>query len=158
VSSEAALAIPLPADEGARDKAQLLAAALDGEGGLLARALGDGSLAQRWSARVVGWPRAPALVVRVVAAHASLDAAVAQTRGLFERLQKGALSDADRTRASKAHEPSLDPRARVIALWRGEKKSEPPSLEALRAFAAQHLREDQLVIVAARPPRASKSS
>jgi hypothetical protein len=159
--AEAWLALPLPpGDEAARNAAAWIASALDGEGGLLARALGG--LARAWSARVLGPTRSPALVLRVTTAHAALDAAVAQVRALLERLQKGALTDADRARAQSQRErealaASLDPRARVAALWRGDtgaaQAGSGPTLDALRTFSANALRDDALVIVATRPAR-----
>lgn len=165
--SEAWLAFPLPAPDGTSaphtaeapaESAAWVAAALDGDDGLLAHALGDGGLADSWSARVIGTSRSAALVVRVVAMEGSLDAAVAQTRALFERLRRGALSDADRTHAASVREDEnlaggLDPRARLIALFRGTASASPaPSLATLRAFCASALNEDALVIAAARPP------
>jgi hypothetical protein len=166
--SEALLALPIAvADDGARTAATWLAAALDGTGGLLAQALGGGStpesaLARGWSAAVVGAPRCPALTIRLTAVDASLDAAVAETRNLLDRLRQGALREADRSRAasSLAHDAlalALDPRTRTIDLWRGEIATPPPSLDALRAFAAASLHDDALVIVAARPSRLDPS-
>ncbi len=171
-ASEALLALPLaaplalplaPADPGAQ-AATWLASALDGADGLLARALGAETaspLAEAWSAGVVGAPRAPALVVRIAAADDSLDAAVAQVRALLGRLGQGALRDEDLTRATArigraTLAASLDPRARAIALWRGETAAPPPSLTLLRTFAATVLHDESLVIVAARPPRIAK--
>ncbi|HEY8042072.1 MAG TPA: hypothetical protein VIF15_19850 [Polyangiaceae bacterium] len=164
--SEVLLAVPLPPDDdAARSAATWLAAVLDGGDGLLARALGpthpdaaDAALARAWSAAVVGAPRSPALVLRIVADDASLDGAVAQTRALLDRLRQGALREDDRARAASSLARaslavSLDPRARTIELWRGDPASPAPSLDALRAFAASMLRDDALVIVAARPPR-----
>lgn len=157
--SEALLAAPIPTGEDARTQATWLAAALDGPDGLLSRALDAGPAAMRtWSASVVGEPRSPALVVRMAGPDASLDGAVAQVRALLERLRQGGLADADRTRAASsvaraALAWSLDPRARTIRLWRGASPSPDPSLDALRAFAAATLRDEALVVVAARPPR-----
>jgi hypothetical protein len=166
--SEALLALPIPsADDGARTAATWLAAALDGAGGLLAQALDGGAapesaLAQSWSAAVVGAPRSPALTVRLTATDASLDAAVAETRNLLDRLRQGALREADRSRAASslardALALSLDPRARTVDLWRGETTMPAPSLDALRAFASASLHDDALVIVAARPARLDPS-
>ena len=165
-ASEALLAFALPAgDDAARTAAAWIAAALDGPDGLLAHALGgaqgdppEGALARAWSAGVLGAPRSPALGVRVVAPDGSLDRAVAQTRALLDRVRQGALRDDDRARAASAMAraalaAALDPRARTVDLWRGEAPSPAPSLEALRAFAATTLRDDTLVIAAARPPR-----
>jgi hypothetical protein len=162
--SEVVLALPLSAsDAAARTDATWIAAALDGPDGLLARALGgppgdEGhALASTWTAAVLGAPRSLALVLRLVADDASLDAAVAQTRALLDRIRQGALHDDDVTRATRVVAraqlaAALDPRQRAIALWRDEAPATPPTLDALRAFAATTLRDDALTIVAARPP------
>jgi hypothetical protein len=168
--SEALLGIPLPpGDAAARSAGTWVAAALDGSDGLLAHALGadrtgtpDAPLAHAWSAAVLGPPQSPSLVVRLAGPDASLDDAVAQVRALLDRLRHGALRDDDRSRATAAvararRASSLDPRARIVALWRGEPSSPSapvaPSLEDLRSFSAASLRDEALVIVAARPPR-----
>jgi hypothetical protein len=166
--SQALLALPLPVgDEWARTAALWTAAALDGQSGLLARAVGSPApgegtapaLARAWSASVIGVPRAPALVLRLVAPDTTLDGAVAQTRALLNRLQQGALREEDRGRAAlaitrEAMAASLDPRSRVIELWRGQPASAAaPSLDALHTFASVVLRDDALIIVALRPPR-----
>jgi hypothetical protein len=145
-----------------------MAAALDGGDGLLSRALGTradvdpagagGPLAASWSASVIGSPRAPALAVRVTAGESSLDAAVAQVRALLDRLRQGGLRDEDWARAGAAlarHRltSSLDPRARALALWRGDPPLPSVTAEELRAFAAANLRDDSLIIVAARAQR-----
>ncbi len=162
-SSEAWLALPLPPrDDYARSLGEWLAAILDGDDGLLAQALGATGLARSWSARVVGPARGGALVVRVVSNQGALDGAVAQARALFDRVRQGALSEDDRMRAIAARKreelrTSLDPRGRLIALWRGAPKPVPPALEALRTFAGATLHDEALIIVAARPPRPVKS-
>ena len=164
-SSEAWLAFPLAkeTDASSRVSAAWIAAALDGEDGLLAHALGAASLAREWSVRVLGRSGNAALVIRIVAMEGTLDAAVAQARALLERLRQGALSPADYARAAAVRDDEdlrneLDPRARLIALWRGSPpKGEAPSIEMVRAFAAKTLHDDALVIAAARPPRSHAS-
>ncbi|MEO6417791.1 MAG: hypothetical protein ABIP39_00190, partial [Polyangiaceae bacterium] len=162
-ANEAWLALPLPAkDDYARSLGEWIAATLDGEGGLLAQALGATGLARSWSARVVGPSRGGALVVRVVSSQGALDGAVAQTRALLDRIRQGALSEDDRTRAIAGRKreelrTALAPRGRLIALWRDAPKSAPPALEALRTFAAATLRDEALIIVAARPARPVKT-
>jgi len=162
---EAYLAFPFTAgDEAAHAAAKLVGAALsEGDGAMLERALVDPTgLAREASARVLGWPRAPALVIRVVAAQASLDAAVMQARALIDRVQKSGLLPPDFERATAARARaalaySLDPRARVVATWRGEPISAAPTsrvtAEDVRAFAQRHLTEDAMVVVASRPGR-----
>lgn len=161
---EAYLAFPFPeGDDVARSTATVLATALDGPAGLLEKAL-SGGLARSSSARVLGWPRSPALVIRIVSPQANLDAAVMQTRALLDRLRQGATSPADLERASKSVaerevESAFDPRTRVVATWRSERIASPgstrpaPTLDAVRAFAAKYLAEDAMVVVAARPGR-----
>jgi hypothetical protein len=160
--SQALLALPLATDVPTRTAATWLAAALDGKDGLLSRALGYGDrgppLAAEWNAAVVGAPRVPALVVRLVATDGSLDAAVAQTRALLDHLRQGALKPEDRARAasllaSRTLSAQLDPRARLVQVWRGDPPATAPSLDELQAFAAATLHDEALVIVAARPPR-----
>jgi hypothetical protein len=163
--SEILIGAPLaPGDAAARVAAMWVAAALDGSDGLLARALGGGPsgapLARTWSTVVLGSPQASALVVRVVGADLSIDAAVAQVRALLDRLRHGALREEDRTRAAAALSraklaSSLDPRARVVDLWRGDGPAPTPSIDDLRAFATATLQDEAFVIVAARPPRAT---
>ncbi len=168
--SEVLIGVPLPpADAPARAMATWLAAAIDGADGLLAHALGADSartagaqgsaLAQQWSAVVLGAPQSSSIVVRLVGPDASIDGAVAQVRALLDRLRRGALRDEDRTRAAGAIArarlaASLDPRERVVDLWRGEAPGPTPSLDELRTFAAGVLRDEGFVIVASRPPRA----
>jgi hypothetical protein len=163
--SEALIAAILPPDDPAARRAAIgVAAALDGPDGLLARALAAGgdagapALAHEWSARVVGGARAPALVVRLVATDGSLDRAVAQTRALLDRIRQGALHDEDRAHADVAVARSraalaLDPRARLVDLWRGDVPYALPLLDELRTFAAATLHDDAFVIIAARPAR-----
>lgn len=161
--TEALFAFPFPAgDEGARKGAELVAAALDGEGGLLSSALSG--LATSTSARVLGGPRTPVLVVRVAATDGSLDAAVLQARALLDRLRQGTREGAfDTARArsvASVVEAALDPRARVVALFRGETVVDAKSAASAvgtpddaRAFARRFLDEASMVVVAARPPR-----
>ncbi|GAC1560746.1 MAG: hypothetical protein NVS3B10_18910 [Polyangiales bacterium] len=181
---EATLAFPFATgDDKARAAATAIAAALDGDGGLLDRAFrgptatadagaeagaepGTAVEARGWSARVVGWPRAPALVLRIVSSQAALDGAVMQARALVDRVKRSGLAPAEHARAvaAVARETialSLDPRARIVATWRGEatpSAAQPlprgrAELEDVRAFAAKYLAEDSMVVVAARPPR-----
>ncbi len=169
---EAYLAFPLArADEAERTAATLVAAALDGGGGLLEKALGGPGLARSWSAQVVGYPRAPALVVRLVSTQASLDNAVMQARALVDRLKQSGLGAADHERATAsvaraAVVSALDPRLRLVATWRGmavPTAAQPlprgrASLDDVRAFAAKRLGEESLVVVASRPGPVKQSS
>ncbi len=143
--------------QGDEPAATALADALDGSGGLLERALGDG-LARAYGARVLGPRGARALVVHVDAPEGALDAAVAQVRALFDRIRQGAFGEADLARARKHAEDARaarmrDPRQRLVALFRGDPADAAPTLDRVRAAAATMLADDALVIVAARPRR-----
>lgn len=155
---EAYLAFPVPTD--ARDGATWLAEALGGDGGLLATSLVGAGLAKNATARVVGGPFAAALVIHVASTEAALDGAVAQARTLFDRLRRGALSDADwskvaAARATRVSQASLDPRERLAALFAdGASRTAPaPSASSLTPIAERILRDDAMVVVALRPPR-----
>jgi hypothetical protein len=156
-SAEAWLAFALPPED-ARASATTVAAALAAPHGLLERALGSG-LARSWGAKVMGPPRDSLLAVRIESAQGSLDAAVAETRVLFDRLRQEGLSDADRALGLAAVardriESSVDPKTRLAALWRGDAETLPESRsEAIRAFTARTFQGDALIIVASRPPR-----
>jgi hypothetical protein len=165
---EAYLAYPLPAgDAAARTAALIVAGALDEKGGLLERALGRTADAE---ARVVGWPRAPALVVRIQASQSALDGAVMQTRALFDRVHKAGLGQPLVDRGARASArarvaTSLDPRARLVATFRGEpvataatENAGAPSAAEVRTFAGRHLGEDSMIVVAARPNRPAAES
>lgn len=165
--AQALLLVPLPPqDREAWLDATGLAGTLDGPTGLLARALtgnADHALATSWDVSVLGSPATPALALRIGAEDASLDAAVAQTRALLDRLRQGALRDEDRARAAASQgrdalRDGMDPRARILALWRAEAPAVTPTLDALRTFAASTLRDDALVIAAARAPRATRAA
>lgn len=108
---------------------------------------------------MTGPDRAPALVVRISSPQGSLDASVAETRALFDRLRLGALTETDRARAlaSLANERKaarLDPRARLVALFRGDDDVIAcPTLDSIRTLSALALKDDALVLVATRAPR-----
>lgn len=163
-SPEAWIAYPFsPGHDGARAAARVVAALLDGDGGLLAKATSGASPAAREvSAKLLGWPRAPALVIRIAATEASLDDAVMQTRALVDRLRADGPAAADleralQVRARTALATALDPRARVVATWRGEPVDTGDlvrtSAEDIRKFSREHLGEEKMIIVASRPSR-----
>jgi hypothetical protein len=85
-------------------------------------------------------------------------------------VKKSGLAPADHERATliasrEALAAALDPRARIVATWRGEPipTSALPlprgaaALDDVRAFSAKYLAEDAMVVVAARPPRPKPS-
>jgi hypothetical protein len=135
------IAIALPGLSGpVRRQAEATLFLLNRRGGLLDQALS--SLAARAEARLVGGPSLSGLLVRVSADRGAESAAVAQVRALLERLSRGAASQEDAILAerelSRAElETSLDPRRRIIDLFRGTAPQPPLDLGALRAFQAR---------------------
>ncbi len=138
---------------------ELTLAGLGGADGWLAKAVGSPSFAATAQARLVGGARGAALVVDVRAPESSLEAVVAQVRGLYDRLRQGAMGqgDFDRSTAQRERwdlEASLDPRRRLVDLWREPRPPKgafAPSLDGWRAWAAGALRDDKLVVVLAKP-------
>jgi hypothetical protein len=81
----------------------------------------------------------------------------------LQRLQRDGLradelAHATTALASRHLAAALDPRTRAVALWRGDAEPPPPALDAVRAWAASALRDDGLVVVAARPHRPDGSA
>jgi hypothetical protein len=166
---QALLGFPVPphgTTEGALG--ELTLAGLSGPDGWLGRATAATSLAATAQARLVGGARAAALVIDVRAPEATLDAAVAQIRALLQRLRQGAIgpTDLERSQALRERwelEASLDPRRRLINLWRDPRAGAtvsppaaalaPPSLEGWRAWVANTLSDEKLVVVIAKPKR-----
>ncbi len=159
--SQALLGVPV-APQGSAETgfAELTLAGLSGADGWLTKALSSPSLSASAQARLVGGTRAAALVVDIRAPESTLDAAVAQVRGLLQRLRQGSMGTGDFDRSSALRERwelegSLDPRRRLVDLWRDARPGPRPplSLDGWRAWAAASLRDDRLVIVLARPKR-----
>lgn len=147
-ASEAYLALPIDA---ACTSGDALAALLSS--GTLASALSG--LARSSDAKVLGAPSFRHLVVHVAAPDGSLDAAVAQTRALLDRLRRGAFDERDVARArgglaKRDEERRRDPRLRALAAWRAETPAPAPTLEGLRACAEKTLRDEALVIAVSR--------
>ncbi|HEV8247343.1 MAG TPA: hypothetical protein VGP93_16305, partial [Polyangiaceae bacterium] len=135
------LAMPLPALSGTnRLEAEATVWLLNRPGGWLEQALRG--LSAQAQARAMGGTRAAGLVVRVVAPEDSEAAAIAELRSLFERLSRGAVSADEVVAAAKELgraelESSLDPRRRVVDLWRAAGPPRPLDLASLRAFHAR---------------------
>jgi hypothetical protein len=151
-SSEAYLAFPIEAS--ALPAAPFLVAALDGKDGLLEKALSG--VVRDASARLLGVPRAPAVVAFLDAPGGALDAAVMQTRTLFDRVRKSGLTPEELSRARRTQGASdlharLDPHERLIRLWRNASAASPDDA-AIQAAAGAVFRDEALVVVAARPP------
>jgi hypothetical protein len=153
--AQALFAAPLPPGASS-ELAELTAAALDGERGLLASAL-PASLGATATARLRGGGRRRALVIDVRAPAESLAATQTELRALLGRLPQVS-SDADIARASAAlgartTRARSHPRQRLVDAWRGapRRATVRPTLAAWRAFLAETLRDDALVVIEAKP-------
>jgi hypothetical protein len=110
---------------------------LNRPGGWLEQALSN--LTARAQARVVGGSMAAGIVIQIATPPSSETAAVAQVRGLLARLARGSttadeLALAARELGRMELESSLDPRRRIVELWRGGGAAPALDLAALRAF------------------------
>ena len=146
------------ADAGGPDARLSLAAtvtAMNGANGWLARALaGTPARAEAWQAG-----RAPTavLVVEVHGADDALEPAISQTKALFARLAQGAAFDPDLERVrgvdAAVEFGRLDPRQRVLDLWRSEALVETSlTLASWRAWLSAAFRDDaKTAVVVERP-------
>lgn len=153
-SAEVWIAAPLAKGREARAAAALLAAHLDGDG--LAAPLSG--LVREHGARVVGGPGPAAIVVRVVAPNATLDAAVEKTRAVLAQLRASGLDDQASGRAWQRLERgqsarAADPTSRLAELFTGAAGAAKPSADQVRELAKDALRDEALIVVAHRPAR-----
>ena len=130
--------------------ATITALSLGGEGGTLERALETTSV--RGSAYLLGAGPRAALVVELRGEPDRLELAVAQVRALFVRLAQGAASPADLERATSRFSAGdvaahLDPRRRLVDLFRGVAAPALPALPAWRSWLAGALRDDRVTVV-----------
>ena len=133
-----------------RSRARLFEAALDGDDGLLARALAGTSSSFR--IRLVGGERQAALVLALSMPAGQLASAKKAVLELLARLSAGGLGEAEHSRASRratARRSSAlaEPAARLESVWRGPEAEVEPNREEANRWARDHLRNDQLVLV-----------
>jgi len=133
--------------------ARLLAAALDGPDGLLARELAVDGLARSWSARVVGGRRRLAVLVETTAAPGDLAALQDRLLKLLETLRKtGRAHRALAVRAAQRrwHERMAQPRARLVTLWLDGRTDAPiswPTAATWQPWLASALDPANIVLV-----------
>lgn len=158
-NTEAIIAIPLPAGaEGLPEEALWTEILMNRTDGWLQQALMLPGLVSTARARVLGGVAAAALVIELRALDGKRDAAVAQVRGLLGRLRAGAATSEDAQRAQESlqrrrAELALNPRARVVELWRrGLPHARPGTLEGLRALHRSAFEPGREVLVLTDPP------
>jgi hypothetical protein len=144
------VSVPLPPWNGAVPREALATLVLlNRKGGLLEQVLRD--LPATASARVLGGPRAAALVVQVAAARGEQARALSQVRVLFERLAQGAVGAedaayAERELARAEAEERLNPRRRVVDLYRDSAASPPLDAPRLARYHAALRSSEQLLV------------
>lgn len=153
--AEAWIGAAVPRSREGRAAAVVLAAMLDGDGVLAAPLSG---VVRERSARVVGGREASAIVVRLVAPEATLDAAVEKTRAALGQLRAGAFEEQAAEQAwqrlARAREARrADPAARLVELLADDaagRDAPRPSLDQLKEQAKEIFRDDALVLVGER--------
>lgn len=155
-AAEVWIAAPLAKGREARSAAALLAAHLDGD------ALGAplSGLVREHGARVVGGAAGgpSAIVVRLVAPNATLDAAVEKARAALAQIRAAGLDDQASARAWQRLErgqsaKAADPTSRLGDLFTGGAAPSKPSADQVRELAKDALRDEALIVVAHRPKR-----
>jgi hypothetical protein len=136
---DAVISVPLPAsDWGLSEEAVWTEVLMNRTGGWLHQALMRPGLVSTARARAMGGAGAAALVIEIHAIDGKREEAVAQVRGLLERLRAGAATPADgryarEFLARRDGQLQLDPRGRLVKLWHGS-ESAAATLESLRAL------------------------
>jgi hypothetical protein len=159
-NAEAIVAVPLPAGpDGLPEEALWTEMLMNRTDGWLQRALQRPGLVSTARARAMGGAAAAALVIEIRALDGKRDEAVAQVRGLLERLRGGAATGADAQEAQQVLQQrradlELNPRARVVALWRrGLPRPRPGTLDGLRALHRTAFEAGREVVVLTDPPQ-----
>lgn len=154
--ADAVVAIPLPAAVGGpSEEARWTEHLMNRPGGWLNQALQKPGLVSTARARALGGAAAAALIIEVHAVDDKHEEAVAQVRGLLERLRAGAATAAD-VKIARDHVARneagrrLNPRGRLVDLWYGEKRS-PATLESLHALHRAAFEAGREVVVMTKP-------
>jgi hypothetical protein len=122
-------------------EAEGIAVLLNSANGPLARALGASQISASTQTSVIGGGRIAALIVEIHASDDEARRATQEARRVLERLARTPLSADELKDVIHAAElriatSALDPRRRVVDLWRGVAPASPPSPLGVRAFQA----------------------
>jgi hypothetical protein len=154
--ADAVVAIPFPpAAGGPSEEARLTEWLMNRPGGWLNQALQKPGLVSTARARALGGGAAAALIIEVHAVDDKHEEAVAQVRGLLERLRAGAATAAD-VKVARDHLAQneatrrLNPRGRLVDLWYGAKRP-PATLESLHALHRAAFEAGREVVVMTKP-------
>jgi hypothetical protein len=122
-------------------EAETLATLLNAPLGPLALALTEKQLTASAHASIVGGGRAAALIVEIHSSDEDARRAALEVRRALDRLIGGELTNeelalAERTAQQRTLAASLDPRRRIVDLWRSAAREPHISRSSLRAFQA----------------------
>lgn len=154
--ADAVVSIPLPPSPGGpSEEARWTEWLMNRPGGWLNQALQKPGLVSTARARALGGGAAAALIIEVHAVDDKHEEAVAQVRGLLERLRAGAATAGDVKIASDQlaqNEASrrLNPRGRLVDLWYGVQRPSA-SLESLHALHRAAFEAGREVVVMTKP-------
>ena len=140
-AESAYLGLPFPSRLKHEREAEAFATLLNAPRGPLASALGAEHINASARASIVGGGRAAALVIEIRASDDDARKATLEVRRALDRFVVGQLSNDDlalakRTVEQRALGASLDPRRRIVDLWRGASAEGSLSRSSLRAFQA----------------------
>jgi hypothetical protein len=154
--ADAVVAIPLPPSPGGpSEEARWTEWLMNRPSGWLPQALQRPGLVSTARARTLGGANAAVLLIEIHAVDDKHEEAVAQVRGLLERLRAGAANAAD-VRSAKDHLAQveagrrLNPRGRLVDLWHGASRPQA-TLESLRALHRVVFEAGREVVVMTRP-------
>jgi hypothetical protein len=154
--ADAVVGIPLPPSPGGpSEEARWTEWLMNRPGGWLHQALQRPGLVSTARAQALGGASAAAIVIEIHAVDDKHEEAVAQVRGLLERLRAGAANAAD-VRSARDHLAQLDagrrlnPRGRLVDLWQGTRRPQA-TLESLHALHRSAFEGGREVVVMTRP-------
>ncbi|HEY0464772.1 MAG TPA: hypothetical protein VGC79_11205 [Polyangiaceae bacterium] len=145
------LGLPFPSRLKFEREAEAFAALLNAARGPLALALSAEHLNASARASIIGGGRAAALVIEIRASDEDARKAALEVRRALDRFVVGQLSNDDlaaaqRTATQRGLGASLDPRRRIVDLWRGGAAEGSLSRSSLRAFQAALSGAAQVVV------------
>ena len=131
--------VPFPSRLKFDREAEAAVELLNAPNGALARALSASHISASARASVIGGGRVAALVVEIHASDDEARRATLEVRRVLERFSQSPLSAdelaaAERSAERRAVTASLDPRRRIVDLWRGAPASLALSPSSMRAF------------------------
>lgn len=132
-------------------EAEAFAGFLNAPRGPLARALADSALNASARALIIGGGRAAALLIDIHASDEDARRATLEVRKALDRALAGQLSNEEfatvqRAAAERALSSALDPRRRIVDLWRGVAPEPSLSRSGLRAFQTALSGSPQVVV------------